>query len=196
MARIRPIYSESHDRSLFPQQPKKGRKKAAATPPPPPTRPVPNTGIGFLPANLSEAQRRELRARQLVAEKNVRPLPLGQIEEGGEVNHPPLLDHDIQFDPDLRGITSPRGEQYNMVDGETVFPNVSGPRMDRTDMRTLSEEEVYPNLPTFEPSRANASKELIAAVSAEDQTILAFDNELTTVHTAIRRLRQKAERIR
>jgi hypothetical protein len=156
----------------------------------------PDTSIGFLQKNLSEEQRVNLRAKQLLAERQVRPLPLQQIQqENGPIDRPPIPDHDIQYDRDL-DVRDPRGLQHNMVDGKTVFPNVTGPRPDREFMRILSEEDIHPSLPDFEhPSQVNASKELIAAVSASDQTILAFDNELTILHTALRRLRQKAERM-
>jgi hypothetical protein len=199
MARIKPIYSESHDRSLFPSKSGKGRrKKTANTPqiPTPPAGPPPDMSIGFLPKNLSDEQRISIRARQLLAERQqVRPLPLEQIQQGGgPVDRPPVPDHDIQYDDDL-DVRDPRGEQYNLVDGKTIFPNILGPRQDREFMRTLSEEDVHPSLPNFDPSQVNASKELIAAVSADDQTILEFDNELTLLHTTLRRMRQKAHRM-
>jgi hypothetical protein len=196
MAR-RPIYSESHDRSLYPTKSGKGRRKKAANTlqiPPPPAGLPPSTNIGLLPKNLSEEQRISLRARQLIAEKQVRSLPLEQIQDGGPVDRPPLPDHDVRYDDDL-DVRDPRGEQYNLIDGKTVFPNVLGPRPDREFMRTLSEEDVHPALPNFKPSEVNASKELIAAVSADDQTILAVDNELTALHTTVVRLRQKAQRM-
>jgi hypothetical protein len=197
MARIRPIYSESHDRSLYPSKTGKGRRRKAAPPqiPTPPAGLPPDTSIGFLQKNLSEEQRVSLRAKQLLAERQVRPLPLQQIQQGnGPIDRPPVPDHDVQYDDDL-DVRDPRGPQYNLVDGKTVFPNVTGPRPDREFMRILSEEDVNPAIPTFQPSEVNASKELVAAVSADDQTILAFDNELTVLHTTLRRLRQKAERM-
>jgi hypothetical protein len=197
VARIRPIYSESHDRSLFPQQSRKGKRRkgvAQTQIPQPPIGTPPPTNIGFLPKNLSEEQRVSLRARQLLAERQVRPLPLEQIKEGGPIERPPVPDHDIQYDDDL-DVRDPRGEQYNLVDGKTPFPNILGPRPDREFMRILSEEDVHPASPDFDSSTVNASKELIAAVSADDQTILAMDNELTILHTTLRRLRQKAERM-
>jgi hypothetical protein len=151
--------------------------------------------VGFLPKNLSEEQRISIRAKQLLAERQVRPLPLQQLQEGNPVNRPPVPDHDIQYDKDIG--RDPRGERFpNLVDGDATFPNVLGPAPDRMLMRTLSEEDVHPALPDFEhPSQVNASKEIIAAVSADDQTILAFDNEMTVLHTTLRRLRQKAERM-
>lgn len=197
MPHHRPIYSEAHDRSKYPQQPKKGRRKSRPVVPPLPDGPglPPDTRVGFLPKNLSEEQRISLRARQLLAERQVRPLPLEQIQEGnGPIDRPPVPDHDIYDEEDL-DVRDPRGEQYNLVDGETPFPNVLGPRLDRELMRTLSEEDVHPALPNFEPSQVNAAKELIAAVSADDETILAFDNELTVLHTTLRRMRQKAHRM-
>jgi len=199
MPHHRPIYSEAHDRSLYPQQPKKGkgRKKAANSSlvPQTPAGPLPDMSIGFLPKNLSEEQRISIRAKQLLAERQIRPLPLDQIQQsGGPVHRPPVPDHDIQYDDDL-DVRDPRGEQYNLTDGKTIFPEVLGPRPDRELMRTLSEEDVHPGLPTFDPSTVNASKELVAAVSVDDQTILAVDNELTTLHTTVVRLRQKAQRM-
>jgi hypothetical protein len=196
MAR-RPIYSEAHDFSLYPQQSRKGRKRRPASVPKvptPPSGPPPDTRIGFLPRNLSEEQRREIRARQLLAEKDVRHLPLEEIQQGGPIRRDPVPDHDIYDRNDL-DVRDPRGPQYNQVDGETVFPEMLGPRQDREFMRTLSEDDVHPGLPTFDPSTVNASKELIAAVSADDRTILAFDNHLTVLHTHIRRARQLAEQM-
>jgi hypothetical protein len=147
-----------------------------------------------LPKNLSEEQRRDLRARQLLAERQVDHLPLEQIQQGGPIRRDPVPDHDIYDRKDL-DVRDPRGEQYNLVDGETVFPEVLGPRTDRMLMRTLPETDVHPALPNFDPSTVNASKELIAAVSADDKTILAFDNYLTILHTHIRRARQLAEQM-
>lgn len=197
MGRIRPIYSESHDHSLFPPKTGKGRKRKAATPllPQLPAGSPPNTSVGLLPKNLSDEQRVSLRARQLLAERDVRSLPLQQIQDGnGPIDRPPVPDHDIYDRKDL-DVADPRGEQFS--DGrKTVFPEALGERMDREFMRILSEEKEHPPLPDFEhPSQVNAAKELIAAVRADDQTILAFDNELTTLHTTLRRLRQKAERM-
>ena len=197
MARTRPIYSESHDRSLFPSKSGKGRRKKAASQPLIPPAPAglpPDVSVGFLPKNLSEQQRLDLRARQLLAERQVRPLPLQQIQDGGIVNRPPVPDHDIQYDDDL-DVRDPRGEQYNLVDGETPFPNVLGPRQDRELMRTLPDTDVHPALPDFDPSQVNASKELIAAISVDDQNIMMLDNELTLLHTTLRRVKQKAERM-
>lgn len=195
MGRIRPIYSESHDHSLFPPNNGKGRKRRKSAAPPqlprPPVGPPPDMSAGFLPKNLSDEQRRELRAKQLLAERDIHPLPQ---PHDGPTKHLPVPDHDIYDRQDL-DVPSPRGPQHNQVDGDTVFPEVLGERMDREFMRILSEEKEHPPLPTFDPSVVNASKELIAAVRADDQTILAFDNELTALHTSIRRLRQKAEQM-
>ena len=192
------VYSEAHDRSLYPQQSKKGRRKRGASQPLVPSLPAgspPDIRVGFLPKNLSEDQRVNLRAKQLLAERQVRPLPLQQIQDGKPIDRPPVPDHDI-LDRDDLDVRDPRGEQGNQFDGKTIFPEVLGERLDREFMRVLSEErDVHPPLPNFDPSIVNASKELIAAVSADDQTILAVDNELTTLHTVVVRLRQKAQRM-
>ena len=196
MARSKPIYSEGHDSSLFPQKGKRGKRRASSfAPPVNKVPPVPNTQVGFLPPNLSDVQRVNLRARQLLAEREV--TPRHQVEPSGlpmDRLHP-LPDHDLYQDLD---VPDPRGEQGNQFAGpvNTIFPEVRGPQPTHTKTRILPEYAEHPPLPDFEhPSQVNASKELIAAVSAEDQLILAFDNELSVMHTTLRRLRQKAERM-
>jgi hypothetical protein len=200
MARIKSIYSESHDQNLYPKKPRqRGRKKRFVnTPqiPEPPSGPPPNMSIGFLPKNLSDEQRLNIRARQLLAEKQVSPLR--KVEQAGlpmDRLHP-VNDHDVNYDQDL-DVPDPRGQQGNQFAGpvNTVFPEVRGPQHTHTRTRTLPKYAEHPVLPDFEPSNINASKELIAAVSADDQTILAFDNELTILHTVLLRMKQKAERM-
>src|SRR4051812_11554425 len=110
MARTRAAYSESHDYSKHPQ---KGRRKASPPAPYVPG-PPPDTSVGFLPKNLSDEQRRELRARQLAASQGSN-LP----EMRG-----PLPDHDLDMGP----ITDPRGEYFNRFSPNvnTIFPEING----------------------------------------------------------------------
>jgi hypothetical protein len=197
------VYSGSHDVSRFPQGSRR-RKKAVANnsrisqesgspnPPPPPPAVAPN----FLPKNLSEDQRRELRARQLAASPNFLDDPNQPHVYG------PIPDHDVTEDEDL-DVTDPRGDLFNLEEGpvNTIFPVIRGPQFTHTKTRILGPEEEYPDLPDFEhPSQVNASQEevplgLIAAVSADDREILAFDNKMSEVHTALKGLRQIAQRM-
>jgi hypothetical protein len=105
----------------------------------------------------------------------------------------PLPDHDINRDMD---VPDPRGEQGNQFAGHvnTIFPEVRGPQPHHT--RVLPEYAEHPPLPDFtQPTQVNASTDLIAAVSAADQSILAFDNQLTVLHGTLRNVRQKAEKM-
>jgi hypothetical protein len=197
MPRSRPVYSEAHDESINPSagRRRRGRGRApvqASAPRPLP--PFPTTGAGFLPPNLTDEQRVDIRARQLLADRQARgiPVPPGQLPPDKLT---PLPDHDLYQDMD---VPDPRGYQHNQFAGpvNTIFPEVRGPQPTHTKVRVLPDYAEHPPLPDFDdPSRVNASENVIAAVSASDQTILAFDNAMTTVHTALRDLRQKSERM-
>jgi hypothetical protein len=192
MARVRFSYSENNDYSK--NQPRKSKRRSGApkTTPYVPG-PPPDTSAGFLPKNLSEEQRRELRARQLAASQYVEPdMPSVQAA---------LPDRDLMRRPG--DATDPRqvGGYHTLEtgpDGGTPFPEILGPQ-ERMWMRTLNEDEVAPPLhPDISPlpsSDINASLELIAAVSADDREILAFDNKMSDAHIALRNLRQAAERM-
>jgi hypothetical protein len=192
MARHRPIYSEAHDRSKYPAQTRsRGSKKSVnsselGTPP--------SVAGGILPPYLSDEKRRELRARQLVALQG-EPADVVREKQVPLPHSHPLPDGDLQRDMD---VSDPRGEYFNQLSGpvNTIFPVVRGPQPTHTKTRILPESEVHPPLPDFTKDRAiTASPGLIAAISADDQPILEFDNKMTRVHTELRQLRQIAERM-
>jgi hypothetical protein len=150
--------------------------------------------VGFLPKNLNEEQRRELRARQLAASQYADP-DIRSVQAA-------LPDRDLMRRPG--DPTDPRqvGGYHTLETGPeygTPFPEVNGPGSDRVWMRTLNEDEVdaplYPDTSPLRPSDVNASLGLIAAVSADDREILAFDNKMSDAHMALRNLRQAGERM-
>jgi hypothetical protein len=122
-----------------------------------------------LPREMDEEKRRELRAMQLVSSLN---MELPQVD-------PKLLP-----DPDLN-IQDPRGDQGNALDGRTVFPMMKGPQ-----------PKLHTRVLHGDPDLRQASEEatdLIAAVTVNDQALLAFDNSMTTAHNSLRTLRKNAE---
>lgn len=176
-------YSESHDESLYPKSKKRKTNPQASITTPKSYGTPPDTRVGFLPPNLSEDQRRELRAKQLVSHSTGVKDPFQPLRQD------PLPDSDLQTDME---VSDPRGEYFNQVDGpvNTIFPVVNGPQFTHTKTRTLPEREIHPPLPEF--SR-HSSQELIAAVSADDKFILDVDNKITQVHNSLRSLRQSIE---
>ena len=120
---------------------------------------------------MTDEARRALRARQLL---------------GSDLG-PPLNDYSPLPDNDL-DIQAPRGDQGNAVDGRTVFPMVRGPQP-REKMRVLHGD------PDLRLASTEESPGLIAAVTIQDQTILAFDNQMSDTHNSLRSLRQAAENL-
>jgi hypothetical protein len=155
-------YSPAHDKSKKPE--KKTTRKAK------PESTLPTQPEIALPRELSEQERRAIRARQLmgmdVPIQNLKPLP----------------------DPDL-DVQSPRGDQGNIIDGRTVFPMVKGPQP-REKMRVLPGD---PDLRTGSTNNSTESSDLIAAVSLNDRAILNFDNQMTSTHQALQSLKRSAE---
>lgn len=171
MARPRVSYSPEHDSGRKPIRRKKsiqGTSSSSSVNPPSLTLPY-----------LSEEQRRELRARQLAAARGESP---------PDFRTQPLPDPDLE-------VQAPRGEQGNQWAGRTVFPEVLGPSPLKTQVRVLpGDADLSEYDPDIDASR-EAGLDVVAAVSAGDEAILAFDNKMTQTHAVLRDLRQTAERM-
>jgi hypothetical protein len=118
-----------------------------------------------------------------MAEREFAPRQYIDPKSGLPIRH----EYRLPNDPDLEDVPDPRGPEGNQFAGRTPFPEVLGDQ--KHDPRFLPDPDIE------DLSVVMSGRELIAAVSAEDQTILAFDNELSTMHATLRRLRQKAERM-
>lgn len=166
----RSLYSPAHDRTL-------AKKRSAKSS----TRIVTSSEATLQPLSpiLSEGERRALRARQLIGRNYAEPLG---VDTG------PLPDEDLD-------VVDPRGNQGNLVDGPTVFPNVLGPQP-RTKMRALPgdpdlSQDISQDL--FDVASSSDESGLIAAVSANDKAILNFDNRMSNTHDSLRALGQAAD---
>jgi hypothetical protein len=180
MARPKYSYSPNHDKSTSPSKPSRARK-AAQKSVSPPSMPGPVSTQDFsLPPVMTEDFRRQLRARQLLSTP-------GDFQPIDKLH--PLQDPDLEQDMEIQ---DPRGYQHNQQDGpvNTIFPKILGPQP-RTKMRTLPKGPRKPVTPR--EKLRNRLLQPVAAVDADEQPILAFDNQMTVVHNSLRTLRRNAE---
>lgn len=157
-------YSPRTDRTL--KQPKESKKRKAT--PVEPT--LPTAGNISLQPQLSDEERRQLRADQIMAAR--------KGAAGMEPYKPPapIADPDLRRDMEVK---DPRGDQGNQVAGDTPFPEVKGPQQHHT--RTLPDPDIDNTTPRF------------AALSSEEEALQGFDNALTKLHTVVNELHSAAD---
>lgn len=179
-------FSKGHEVGEQPE--KKGPRKAARTAQPKPkpkksAEVTPPKPAPALPPMLSNEQRVALRQAQLQGRNPF--ATQGPLRED---------------DPDMEFF--PQDVYENQLAGRTVSPEVLGPQP-RQKARVLpNDQDLTPYDPDLNRGASAAEfpveedieeLDLIAAVSAQDQTIIAVDNGITDLFTSVRNLRQAIE---